>query len=951
MNKTLDYYMSQSLRDEKIDIDAIKNNFYLLQENEIELLKNDKKLFKHFYGEDNYQLLYNFFLNENNNTNSYRFRYGRTKCLINILEEKIKKEKNKNKIFYLENELSRLRTKEKKIKLKNQNFLILEEKNKKLNINSLISGWEKGLSKGISFVFSSDKPEDSKVKKYVKLLLKVITIGLGIVMYIKAAIAIPILLLPIIIMAGYFLYKILALGTKGAIKVYSKVISQSWVSKIFGVREEKLKEMSNNAEEFKTKFEEFIDEKEKAAKKTMMNFIQNKIMKFGENNPKLALTLKIALLLYKSWRIFLSPITFIIQFFSGMLLKTCGSVADSLLKIIKKESTVEAVISGIGLDAEALGLKKENKEITKESLLDSLENDYYEHIKNQTVKKSLFAKHYNLYNERVIDQTKDNFFSSFYKKNKVEVVSASFNKNNFKFDISPISGVIKIKKDKNQIKDAEEIKNILKTNGLKDESKIQIGNDGNIVIDDENFKIIKSEVFNSKTSETTDETKPEEEKPEEEKSEEEKAEDNLLENNEKLFINIDKDSSLENLKIIKDKPSESDDILGYIELTKKENSNLFTADIYLKKIIDYKKNDLLKIIFEAEEKQNEFVKLTEEPAELELKMENNKFILSQKGGFLGFNKKISKVGKINTKYKEYVSKTIPEIEKIIIKNNKEIKKDEPILKEKLENISNIDWESNITDIKDKKIEDIESSLKDKFGSEMEKAEKEEGGELISQRNAITLGLFSVISGSALAWHMGGGSTGLGVIISGMMDTGGKVSQSVAKDLFQKVSDNDLTKEVKFDGQGQKTFFQKLYESFGLKFKGNLDSAKVDPKNPEDIKISGGGSEFNKGPDIDGETEGFEVDEKLKSPSNEPIPSDKKPVEVKEESATDKKETVNESKKSKTINNTNKKETEEMVETDLGFNDLVRIKISEYNDEKFLFNEYFKLEGRLNRWKK
>ena len=147
---------------------------------------------------------------------------------------------------------------------------------------------------------------------------------------------------------------------------------------------------------------------------------------------------------------------------------------------------------------------------------------------------------------------------------------------------------------------------------------------------------------------------------------------------------------------------------------------------------------------------------------------------------------------------------------------------------------------------------------------MEKAEKEETGALISQRNAITLGLFSVISGSAIAWHMGGGSAGLGMIVGSMMDIGGKASQSVAKDLFQKVSDSDLTKQVKFDGQGQKTFFQKLYESFGLKFKGNLDSAKVNPKNPEDIKISGSGNELNKGPDIESDTDGFEVDEKLKT---------------------------------------------------------------------------------------
>ena len=491
----LQTYLQKTVVDnENLDKNSIKNNFYLLQENEIDLLKNDKKLFKHFYGEDNYRTLFESLLKENV-TNQNRFRYGKIKCLINILEEKIEKQKDKSKVFFLEEKLNELKAKERHIRNKNKQFLILEEESGGSKADKFISNWEKLASKGLNFVFSGNKPEDGAVKKTIKLLLKVIAIGFGVIMYIKAAAAMPILLLPVIIMIGYFLYKILALGTKTAIKAYSKVISQKWVSKIFGIREEKLREMSTDANEFKDKFEKFISDKENEAKKKIINAIKTKIMTFGNNNPKLSLTIKIAFLLFKAWKIFISPIAFIIQFFSGMLLKTCGGVADSLLKIIKKESSAEAVISGLGFDAETLGIKKEQ---TAESLLDSLDKDYYDHIKKNVIKDSLFVKHNQLYNENAIDQTKNSLLSKFYKKDRVEVVMASFKKNDLRFDISPISGSVKIRKNKNQITDANEIKSILKANGLKNENDVKIGQKGDIAVNDSNFEKLKNEVFLNK---------------------------------------------------------------------------------------------------------------------------------------------------------------------------------------------------------------------------------------------------------------------------------------------------------------------------------------------------------------------------------------------------------------------------------------------------------------------
>ena len=232
MSNLQTYLQKTVIDNENLDKNSIKNNFYLLQENEIDLLKNDKKLFKHFYGEDNYRTLFESLLKENV-TNQNRFRYGKIKCLINILEEKIEKQKDKSKVFYLEEKLNELKAKERHIRNKNKQFLILEEESGGSKADKFISNWEKLASKGLNFVFSGNKPEDGAVKKTIKLLLKVIAIGFGVIMYIKAAAAMPILLLPIIIMIGYFLYKILALGTKTAIKAYSKVISQKWVSKIF----------------------------------------------------------------------------------------------------------------------------------------------------------------------------------------------------------------------------------------------------------------------------------------------------------------------------------------------------------------------------------------------------------------------------------------------------------------------------------------------------------------------------------------------------------------------------------------------------------------------------------------------------------------------------------------------------------------------------------------------
>lgn len=1187
----LQTYLQKTVVDnENLDKNSIKNNFYLLQENEIDLLKNDKKLFKHFYGEDNYRTLFESLLKENV-TNQNRFRYGKIKCLINILEEKIEKQKDKSKVFYLEEKLNELKAKERHIRNKNKQFLILEEESSGSKADKFISNWEKLASKGLNFVFSGNKPEDGAVKKTIKLLLKVIAIGFGVIMYIKAAAAMPILLLPIIIMIGYFLYKILALGTKTAIKAYSKVISQKWVSKIFGIREEKLREMSTDANEFKEKFEKFISDKENEAKKKIINAIKTKIMTFGDNNPKLSLTIKIAAsALFKAWEIFLSPITFIIQFFSDMLLKTCGDVADSLLKITKKESSAEAVISGLGFDAETLGIKKEQ---TAESLLDSLDKDYYDHIKKNVIKDSLFVKHNQLYNENAIDQTKNSLLSKFYKKDRVEVVMASFKKNDLRFDISPISGSVKIRKNKNQITDANEIKSILKANGLKNENDVKIGQKGDIAVNDSNFEKLKNEVFlnkdaapenqnseetletkitekiNSTISKTedqdikkfledtvkivndkdalnkllvekekdeklktiassikTDLTKKKEEisgdylsteqSAEDEKKNEETTEENLLDKNDKLYIHILKDSIPESLKITKEIPTTSDDVLGYIELnkkdtkeknyrfngkmfvrtafnnkdnklvstifeseentfqnvtekeaiislrfekgkyvinsgkflgmfgekstkgqmfptfkdylnfsikeikkefsdkyqleikklnekeksnlnseidkelfnilninfsekgdsiktkkiadlektvdfknlkteetksdeetlksktiyinikedekidvsdlkvsttipsdgigylelTKKENSDSYLVDIYLKKVFDYKKNDLLKAIFEETETKNDFVKLTEEPAELQIKMENNKFILSQKGGFLGFNKKISKIGKINSKYKEYISNSISEIERNVIKNNKDLKKNNPTVKEKIENISNIDWSKDIKDIKEQKIEEIEDGLKQQSGKEMEDLEKEEG-QLISNRNAIALGLFSFISRSAFAWYMGVQSSDLGILISGIVESGGKISKEISNDLFKKVTDADLKQDVKFDGKGSKTFFNKIFEKFGLKYKGSIDSAKVNPKSPEGIKMP---------------------KPKMEPTAEEPTPSEAVPKDesspVSKDEPTPKDKPLPEDEPPKTTINNSYQYTN--------------------RDEDFLFNEYFRLESRLKK---
>ena len=226
-----------------------------------------------------------------------------------------------------------------------------------------------------------------------------------------------------------------------------------------------------------------------------------------------------------------------------------------------------------------------------------------------------------------------------------------------------------------------------------------------------------------------------------------------------IYINISDEKTQINVADLPLTAEKLTDGIGYVKLSKIKDAK-YNAYFFSKKAFNYEKNNFLKTIFEedtpeVETVKNDFIDLTGEPAEVEIKLENDKFALSQKGGFLGFNKKIDKIGKVNTNYKEYIKNIIPQIEKDLVKNL--IDKNETEVQDKIKDISNIELtDAGVKEAKDKKIEEIRKEFQSKTNDEAEKEAEQKNLPFISKRNALTLGLFSVISIVVAAFHASGG---------------------------------------------------------------------------------------------------------------------------------------------------------------------------------------------------
>ena len=1126
---------------EKTKTNKLKNNFYLLKKNELELFENDKSLFKYFYGENNFSKLKEILQNKDDIDNFHdkpEVKYGRIKFSIKTIQEKIEKEKNIKNVIFLENELHRLRKKEKKlVKQKNKRLVLFsEEDEKKSKVDNALETIENSSSKLIKYLFKKNDPGDAQLLKITRYILKAITVGVGLFIGVKMAMATPIILIiPIAVMVIYGLYKLLTVGSVKAISAFQKVLTFRAITRflpdsIFKKLEEYAKNPEAGPEKFKNDMQKAIKDMEAKAKNQIIDFAQKSFLKINSASPKLILTIKIALLSFKAFRIFLNPISFILQFFSGMLLRSCGTVADSLLKVFEKNKTKENVLKAsvdalIGVDVipadmlmpkeqETAETKNTNESYSYYNVLNEIDTVYYQHIKNNVIKKSVFLKENNIYQEGKIDQASNNFFNKFYKKDKMEVVIGTIQKNNIKYDIYPISGKIKIKENKKQIKEAGKVKQKLEEVGLKNLSQF-VTEDGTITVDsDEKFNMFKDVIVLNKTlpSESTpSEKKPEdkteeiENKPEEENKEEVK--ENLLDN-EKVFITIKTDSTAENLNISKIIPSSTEDILGYLELTKKEkkennyrfsaklfvkqlfdfrknkltslffeeeqtesvykdvtekeatvslrfennkyivnsgkflglfgekgkkgnvvtdfyiylnsgikqlkqqyldkykleidklkpdqkqqltneidkelsnivnlsfkennktvdyetlkerkrsslektidikkikdgneenvseiekiedekdetkkeeitdknkflkennifylkikdnekidiskldllkdqptdgdgfvkltkkgDSNAFSAEIFLKKVVNYKKNDLLKTIFESEEEtKNEYVNLTEKPADLEIKIENDSFEIARKGGFLGFNKKIEKIGSLNNKYKEYADTVNVQIEKDFFRQNRDLSKEETEnVKNKILDISNIDFKQNIEDIKTKKTDEIKSEFNINASENAEKEADEKKLPFVSSRNAIALGLFTVISSAAIAWHSAVSTNPLGLAIGAFFEAKGEAATGVLKKIFETPAEQitELNQSIK-DGTGG--LFNKVMDKFGVNTEDITKGANInsDPANSEGAQesTSGGGGGENADSETGDETNNSETENDTKTENDE-----------------------------------------------------------------------------------
>ena len=805
----------------------IKDNFYLLKKNEFEMFKNDQNTFKHFYGESNFLKLASKLKNDNDIKDfisKVENRNGKNKYLIKVIQEKINKINNKDKILYLENKIRLLKNKNNKLKkTKKIKPQIFEES----SFEEKLSKFENLIPNTLGKLFKKGDPSDGKLLKYSKIIAKTLVYGL---LTAFVALKAPILLVvPFTVMIVYMLYKILTIGSVNAIKVFQAVLKFKGITKF--LPEKTAKQMSEyadgSAEKFKKDMQKSIDKMRENGQKQFADVFNKSVAKISTTNPKVILTIKLAFLFFKTFAIFASPVTFATQMFSGMLLRSCGTVADTLLDVLKnvknEEGFFTAIKKAIGIEGDAVekikkSLDKDKVEIKENfssDLINNIDQYYYEHIKKNVINKSLFLKENKIYNENAIDQNKNEFLKKYHKDRKMEVINGYLEKGNIKYFISPMKAEMKIKVGKNLITHKEIIDKKIKEIGFTDSDNLVINSDGSIKI--ENKTLDKLELLINKkqiTQKTDSEEKQQETKETEKQEAKENEKEKFLKQNSVFYLKIKEGEAIDisNLDLLKSKPNDGD---GYVKLTKKDDTNVFSAEIFLKNIVNHKKNALLKTIFENEEIKNKYINVTQDPALLEIKIENNNFELAKKGGFLGFNKKIDKIGKLNDNYKEYANKIVSQIEKDISKQNKKLsKKESDILTNKLSDVSNINFKQDIEEIKNKKLEEIRKYFGEDAIEHSENEANEKKLPFISSRNAIALGLFTLISSLAVAWHAGVSTNPLGLTISAFANAGASVIKEKLLSIFD-VPISEFTKLNDLAKDGLKDFGKSVTESFNV----------------------------------------------------------------------------------------------------------------------------------------
>ena len=613
------------------DKNILKEKLFLLNSEELDLFKRDRKTFENFYGENVTNVLSSSVKNKTNDQffNLFEVRSGKLKYLIAKTEDQIEKaKKEKNKVI-LESELKKLKKRERRL------FLLTNEKIK--NYYSFNEADESQENKKESFLKKFEnltgsilKTATSKInyKKNSKLTIA-IKWGARIISMLYAYNAIsalaatmgaiaPILGTTVIVAVCSFILFLIALKTPTALNFLRLVLNKNKeiISKTLGVSVEEITGFSDNVKGLATKFDKIIKEYKIKAKKVLVDGVLKKINLAFKDKPEVLLGIISAFFALKLFGLFKNPVTFLIQFFSGMLFKSCTSIADGFIAVYDKfkgekegldlVKSVWSTFHGFEVPQKILDtfFKDEVKSKDQETEIKTPENAsfsyqfekqlqsyYYEHIQNNIMSKSAFVKEKHIFYEAEQDNSiKTNIVNKvllgeispdLYRKKQVEVTIFSLRKGNFKANINMLDNKIYLLENKVLKKTKEEIEAMLKKMGLQNQELTKLNIVSNhIVITKDSYITLKNLFINyseqnvtpteqAQDTEEQQENKGNTEEQEGNKTEEQNVDNasKLLNDNNTLYVPITQNSEPENLIMVKDKPND-ENILGYIEMKK-----------------------------------------------------------------------------------------------------------------------------------------------------------------------------------------------------------------------------------------------------------------------------------------------------------------------------------------------------------------------------------------------
>jgi hypothetical protein len=751
------------------DKNILKEKLFLLNSEELDLFKRDRKTFENFYGENVTNALSSSVKNKTNDQffNLFEVRSGKLKYLIAKTEDQIEKaKKEKNKVI-LESELKKLKKRERRLFLltneKIKNYYSFNEADESQE-NKKESFLDKGLKKFENLTGNILKTATSKVnyKKNSKLTIamkwgariismlyayKAIT-GLAATM---GAIA-PILGTTVIVAVCSFILFLIALKTPTALNFLRLVLNKNKeiISKTLGISVEEITGFSDNVKGLATKFDKIIKEYKIKAKKALVDGVIKKINLAFKDKPEVLLGIISAFFALKLFGLFKNPVTFLIQFFSGMLFKSCTSIADGFIAVYDKfksekegldlVKSVWSTFHGFEVPQKILDtfFKDEVKSKDQETenkipenasfsyqFEKELQSYYYEHIQNNIMSKSAFVKEKHIFYEAEQNNSiKTNIVNKvllgeispdLYRKKQVEVTIFSLRKGNFKANINMLDNKIYLLENKVLKKTKEEIEAMLKKMGLQNQELTKLNIVSNhIVITKDSYITLKNLFINysgqnaTPTEQTQDTEEQQENKGNAEEQEGNKTEEQnvdnaskLLNDNNTLYVPITQNSEPENLIMVKDKPND-ENILGYIEMKKKgveKNNYRFDGSIYVKKAFDYPSNKLVSTLFEEEQPEmKNFVNITKQPALISVRVDKGKYIINS-GKFLGMFGEKSKKGKLNETFFDYIRYGVKKIKNdYMSKYDLEIKKLDQEQKNELDQkINDILFDFNKTD--------------------------------------------------------------------------------------------------------------------------------------------------------------------------------------------------------------------------------------------------------------